>query len=445
MRGGDLARLALRNLREARLRNALTTVGIAVGAASLVAMLSVGVGLQHFARRRLARAGLFNSIVVTRKMNLRGYGRAYRFGKTAAGAPTRPLDQAARLQLEHLPGVLAVYPQVRFLSLVRYAGKSYTTLIAGVPPAARSGGSFSGLIGKYYSSPDAAQAILQMKFARVLNPHPRQLLGKTLTLRYAERQPLPARPGSGGAAGFAIIPKTQPLRIVGLAPRAPVFGLSGFFRGRVFLPQQLAEHLQIAQYSSLRDLVNGQGKGRNYGNLNVVTRGPGRVLPVEQAIKKMGFRAFSLMDATRRLRLVFALFDLLLGIFGSLALTVASLGIVNTLAMALLERRREIGILKALGAADGVVQRLFLAEAAVMGVVGGLAGVLLGQLLAALLNWGTNDYLARRHLPHVSIAQVPWWLGLGALAFALAVSLLAGWYPARRAARLDPVEALRYE
>ncbi len=445
MRGGDLARLALRNLREARLRNALTTVGIAVGAASLVAMLSVGVGLQHFARKRLARAGLFNSIVVTRKMNLRGYGRAYRFGQTAAGSPTRPLDQAARLRLARLPGVLAVYPQVRFLSLVRYAGKSYTTLIAGVPPAARSGGSFSGLVGNYYSSPDATQAILQMKFARVLNPHPRQLLGQTLTLRYAERQALPAQPGSAAAAGFAIIPKSQKLRIVGLAPRAPVFGLSGFFRGRVFLPQQLAEHLQIAQYSSLRDLVNGQGKGRNYGNLNVVTRGPGQVMRVEQAIKKMGFRAFSLMDATRRLRLVFALFDLLLGIFGSLALTVASLGIVNTLAMALLERRREIGILKALGAADGVVQRLFLAEAAVMGVAGGLAGVLLGRLLAGLLNWGTNDYLARRHLPHVSIAQVPWWLGVGALVFALAVSLLAGWYPARRAARLDPVEALRHE
>src|SRR6202000_1083719 len=99
---------------------------------------------------------------------------------------------------------------------------------------------------------------------------------------------------------------------------------------------------------------------------------------VEDAIKKLGFNTFSLQDATRSLRLVFTVFDLFLGLFGSLALAVASLGIINTLVMAILERRREIGVLKALGAADRDVRQLFFAEAGVMGLAGGVFGVLLG-------------------------------------------------------------------
>ena len=103
-----------------------------------------------------------------------------------------------------------------------------------------------------------------------------------------------------------------------------------------------------------------------------------RFRPWKTAIKKMGFGTFSIMDATKNLQLFFTVFDLLLGIFGSLALTVSSLGIINTLVMAILERRREIGVLKALGAADRDVRRLFFAEAGAMGLLGGIFGVVLG-------------------------------------------------------------------
>ena len=91
-----------------------------------------------------------------------------------------------------------------------------------------------------------------------------------------------------------------------------------------------------------------------------------------------------------RLRTFFSVFDLLLGIFGSLALAVATLGIVNTLVMAILERRREIGVLKALGAADSDVQKLFFVEAGVMGLFGGIFGVLFGWLLGRAITFGTN-------------------------------------------------------
>jgi len=195
----------------------------------------------------------------------------------------------------------------------------------------------------------------------------------------------------------------------------------------------------------MQAFLSGNSGKPTYIALTVRVRSPKDVPQVEDAIKHLGFSTFSLLDATKGLRLVFTVFDLFLGLFGSLALTVASLGIINTLVMAILERRREIGILKALGATDRDVRSLFFAEAGAMGLFGGFFGVALGWLIGQALNWGTTIYLHRQNLPGVKITFVPWWMVFSAIAFAVLVSLIAGLYPASRAARLNPVEALRYE
>jgi putative ABC transport system permease protein len=179
--------------------------------------------------------------------------------------------------------------------------------------------------------------------------------------------------------------------------------------------------------------------------VSVRVRNSRDVPSVEDVIRRMGFNAFSILDASRTMQRVFAVLDLFLGIFGSLALAVASLGIINTLVMAILERRREIGILKALGASDTDVKKLFFAEAGAMGIVGGVLGVTLGWMIGKVINAGTNIYLHQQNLPSETFWSVPWWLVLGALGFSLAVSLVSGLYPAARAAQLDPVKALRYE
>jgi putative ABC transport system permease protein len=451
----DLSELAVRNLREAVLRNSLTTLGVAVGVASLVAMLSLGVGLQTLASQRLTRSGLFDAVFVTSQRNFRGPRQPPPPNATPK-RDSRPLDDDARQQFSKLPNVTEVYPQIRFVTDVRYSGKSESTSVLGLPDSSRSSGAFDGMKGAFFSSSAADEAILQIDFAKLLSDQPPSLVGKELTLRYAERAALSKAAdddealldtmmGSSKPGGISIVPHEKTLRIVGVIESDPSAGIGGFGGARVYLPLKTAEQLHVAQPDDLQAFLSGNPAKPSYMAMTVRVRSPKDVPQVEDAIKQMGFATFSLLDATKSLRLVFTVFDLFLGLFGSLALTVASLGIINTLVMAILERRREIGILKALGATDRDVRSLFFAEAGAMGLFGGFFGVALGWLIGSALTWGTTIYLRRQNLPGVKISYIPWWLALGAIAFAIIVSLVAGLYPAARAARLNPVDALRYE
>ena len=459
MKTRDLSELAVRNLREAVLRNSLTTLGVAVGVASLVAMLSLGVGLQTLASQRLTRSGLFNAVFVTSQRNFRG-PRQPPPPESAAKRESRALDDDARQQLSKLSNVTEVYPQIRFITDVRFADKSESTSVLGLPDSSRSSGAFEGMTGAYFSSPTAEEAILQIEFAKLLTDQQPSLIGKDLTLRYAERAALSkytddealldammgsGKPGGISPGGISIVPREKTLRIVGITESDPSAGIGGFGGARVYLPLKTAEQLHVAQPDDLQAFLSGNPAKPSYMAMTVRVRSPKDVPQVEATIKQLGFATFSLLDATKSLRLVFTVFDLFLGLFGSLALTVASLGIINTLVMAILERRREIGILKALGATDRDVRSLFFAEAGAMGLFGGVFGVALGWLIGSALTWGTTIYLHRQNLPGVKISYVPWWLALSAIGFAIVVSLVAGLYPASRAARLNPVEALRYE
>jgi putative ABC transport system permease protein len=465
MKLGDLAELAARNLREAVLRNSLTTLGISVGVASLVALLSLGVGLQQLVDRSVARAGLFDTVSVRSRQGAPfgqpGGGR--RNPRDAAEmAPPRALDDAARKEIAALPNVVEVNPEVRFTAEARREPISQLVMVSGMAQSSQSSGTLDGLNGHFFSAPDAQEAIIQGDLAKRLvdaGQAPTSIVGQEITLRFAQRQALPppsqqvatdapnqAVGPDEEAMGFSIVPSEKKFLVVGVTPTSDSGGQVGFNNSGMYLPLAVAEKLQVVQQGDLRDVSRSSAaEGTRYAALNVRASSPSAVAQIETSVAHMGFATFSLIDVTRNLRTFFAIFDMFLGIFGSLALAVASLGIVNTLVMAILERRREIGVLKALGAADRDVRQLFFAEAGVMGLAGGVFGVLLGWAIGRAIQFATMIYLKRQGMNPPNIWSVPWWLVLGAIAFAVVVSLASGIYPASRAARLDPVEALRYE
>ena len=449
----DSVELAARNLREAVLRNSLTTLGIAVGVASLVAMLSLGVGLQRMARSRLRSSGLFDTVVVTSRRDLRSFSREQELNGPAA-AESPDLDETARVKIAHIDGVLEAYPELRFITELRYEDKPHLTMVAGMPMSSKSSDSLEGMQGHFFSGEDAREVIIQKGFAAELlgKQQPRGpedikladvagVVAKQLVMHYAERTPSASGQDS---ASYSVISREVPLTVVAVTDLDPD-SMRGAMRARVFLPQKLIESLHAMQAYDTRDATHATSNEPTYGSLIARVSGAAKVAGVEDTIKKLGFNTFSILDATKSLQRFFKILDMFLFIFGSLALTVASIGIVNTLVMAVLERRREIGIMKAIGASDQDVRGLFFAEAGAMGLLGGALGVGLGWAIGQVISFGTNVYLRNQGFPPEHLWAVTWWLVALALGIAFVISLLSGLYPAARAAKLDPVQALRYE
>ena len=467
----DMVELAGRNLHEAVLRNSLTTLGIGVGVASLVAMLSLGLGLQKLFNRQLGRSGLFDSIYVTARRDVRGTTAADR---ETGMTPPKPLDDSARRSFEEMPEVSEVYPNLSAVGDFHLPeGKpdeTHFTVVGGLPPSAQGSEAFDDFQGRYFSSSNAAEVIILADFGRALlglPAEPRnaevkltkeqadQLLDHDVILRYAQRQEgsavaTPGSPSTGSpddgdddSSSFSVVRREQRLKIVGIVTNEPYRGMR---QGRTsaLLPIDFAESLNMMQPADVSGIVR-PGEGKTYMGLVVRVSKSKDVTRVEEAIKKLGFNTFSIMDASRGLQKAFTFLYMFLGIFGSLALVVASLGIVNTLVMAILERRREIGIMKALGASDGDVKWIFFVEAGSMGALGGTLGVALGWMIGRVINLGTNWYMIRQNFKPENFWYVPMWLVIVGIVFSVVVSLFAGLYPASRAARLDPVQALRHE
>src|SRR5579863_3191856 len=167
MKAYDLVELAARNLRQSILRNSLTTIGIAVGVASLVAMLALGVGLQQLASQQLGRAGLFDTIIVSSHRDFRSFNDDE--NKNApAREDSRALDENARQEISRMPNVVEAYPDVRFITDVNFGGKPHLTVISGIPFSDKNSDTFDGMQGAFFSSDAAPEAILQASFAEDL-------------------------------------------------------------------------------------------------------------------------------------------------------------------------------------------------------------------------------------------------------------------------------------
>jgi hypothetical protein len=172
----------------------------------------------------------------------------------------------------------------------------------------------------------------------------------------------------------------------------------------------------------------------------------GSVPAVLEAAEDMDLQARSLGAFLEIANRVLAIMQALLGSVGALALLVATLGVANTMMMAIYERTREIGVLKALGATNREVRRMFTADAVLLGFIGGVFGLILGALLGRLVDWVGHVYLASEGVTGIGrMSIVPPWLAIGSLVFAGFIGVLGGLYPAHRAAKLDPVAALRHE
>ena len=212
-------------------------------------------------------------------------------------------------------------------------------------------------------------------------------------------------------------------------------------------------YMRLDDLKTMNEWATGQRINYNkngYGQVVVKVGDVKQVLDINKQINDMGFQASTPQSFLQGINNFYLVLQVVFGGVGAIALLVAAIGIANTMAMAILERTREIGLMKAVGATNRDVLSIFLGEAAGIGFLGGLGGVVIGWLSGQGINVVAIVYLAGQTaqqggLPPSVAVYTPAWLPLFALAFATLIGLISGLYPALRAATLVPVLALKYE
>lgn len=419
----DIIRSALRNLRRRPVRNILTAGGVLIGIITLVAMVSFGVGVQREVQRNFETVGLENIFVNAIYEGQEEEG----FDPFAEPAPKQAITPEIVAQLKQIPQVTAVTPNLRLpngIEITLNQGGQEIPVFASTDGDSRFGGlggNNEAVHGEIFIEGETEGIVLVSGLADRLLAEGQDyedLVGKPANLIIK----LPR----GEAEIF-------PTTIVGIR--------DSFGSRTIDLGLAEAEAIK-AWWFNEPDIIEQEG----YDMVVVRAENLGSVTAVTEAIQELNLDAQSLEAILDTANQVLALLQTLLGSVGALALLVAALGVANTMMMAIYERTREIGVLKALGATSGEIRALFTVEAAMIGLIGGVFGVIFGTGLGRLVDWVAHRYLINEGVTGVSqLSVVPPWLAIGALIFAALIGLLAGLYPAARAARLDPVQALRHE
>ena len=455
MRPGDHLRFALTSLWKRKLRTFLTASGVMIGIGALVSMISFGRGMQKNVTESFRSLELFNTLTVL-PGNIPERGARDPDGRQPPGPPADTaletetiLDEAAAARIAGLEGVESAFPDVRLPVLVRLDGSEELRLAQVVPAAIAGSKSIRYAAGRAYGSDDDEAVIVSASLLRELGVRdPQTAVGRTLSLSTVGFDFSSLNPADlmSSLAGQKLPFSTEERRmaIAGVSEVSP-FGSSGPLQSDIFMPAGTARRINRLPFSSIWDLFRAGKGGLGYSALNVRLKSIQALEPVKMEVKAMGFGTFALADQFKEIRRGFLVMDMVLAAVGMIAIVVASLGIINTMVMSILERYSEIGVMKALGARDRDVRRIFFVESGVIGFLGGLAGLALGAAVSGLINRVINYFLSRQGVPHIDYFDFSWWLCLGAVAFSVAVSLAAGVYPAMRAARVDPVRALRHD
>jgi ABC-type antimicrobial peptide transport system permease subunit len=433
-----------RNLTRAQLRLILTVVAVVIGATLVVVMTSVGGGIQRNVLENVRASGGLNEILVS------STGRA----PTAPGAAAAPggiLDQAAIEAIQTLPGVVAVLPEqllLFFPAEVQADGRSVRALLVGVPADRLAEYGFTAVQGS--ATPEPGQIVLGARVSESIFDQQGQrvpvedALGQTWQLVARRVTQTPAGPGGGlpgisGQGGAQIQQRDLPVTIVGILQ--PLGTQDDF---TIWLNQTDVLDTQEWVTNRRPDLAT-----EGYQALRVKTASTDLVRSVQDRITAMNLQATSPLSVLDEVNRGMLILQLLLGTIGLIALIVSGLGIANTMLMATFERTREIGILKAVGASEPQIVRLFLLEASLIGLVGALLGLVFGWLAVQVGNMVLLTLLAQQPaaglMPPAAVLATPGWVPPVVVAFAWLIAAGAGLYPALRASRLNIASALRAE
>lgn len=472
MRWNDLLRISISSLRRRKLRTFLTVLGVVIGTASIVVMISLGLGLQQSMYREVEQNGGTKSLTVTGRQDIGTESGSYGSGSKEP-SETYITDETIR-QLRSLEHVKSASPVLNYSALA-FKGKYEGNLeLCGMTPEELESRRIRLLPGG--RMPETGGTQLELVFGNMVVTG---FYDKTTGRGYWDSGETPdldlandrlflvldqdsynmirngpetgtpeegSESGNGGNSGPARIPKKYIVHASGVvAGGTEEYNVNSYsvfcdldtlrkclekeFRGRV-IPGQPATK-------------SGKPYSRFvYSSASVQADDMNHVEELSTVIRSMGYDVSTNIEYINSMKSQFAMVQAVLGGIGAVSLLVAAIGIANTMMMSIYERTREIGVMKVIGCSLKNIRRMFLLEAAFIGFAGGVAGNILSLLLSGVINIAlSGESMGVRG----NLSYVPVWLIFASLGFAVLVGMAAGYFPAVRAMKLSPLAAIRNE
>lgn len=435
----DLILMAAKNLMRRKSRTFLTMLGVLIGTTSIVVMVSLGIGLQESQEAMYAQWGSMNEITVSQ--SYQGYSSSEEEKEVIVA-----LNDEALEYFQSLDGVTAVIPMVRISANSATYGKQQGWLeIYGMNPddmavknmevahgrllqaTDRNAVVIGGMVGDGFSDPDGGSNWVEGETyeeyqARVYEKTA-GMLDKKINAEFMNSETEKS--------------KKVTFQVVGIMPME-----NSNYSYSAYAPLDVVQKIQKQMMTSEE---RKQKKRNVYNQITLVTADVTYTKEICQTLRDSGYNVYSIAESLEGVEDSMQVFQLALGGIGAITLLVAAIGIINTMTMSIYERTKEIAIMKVIGATFTDIRLLFLTEAGMIGLFGGLMGLIFSYTLSFVINQLSGDfmgnYMGTGEALHLSV--IPWWLALFAIGFSIMIGLLAGVYPANRAVKLSPIEAMR--
>jgi putative ABC transport system permease protein len=378
-------------------RTLLTIFGMGIGIGAILFLVSFGYGLQNVLLETITTSDSLLSVDVLPNKE----GEKFLDGEL--------LDEISKMgDVEQVNPVFDLGAQVKFSEVV-----SDATAVVVKPEFLKLAGT-KVVQGEPLTDENPRQVVITSAFAKIFNKEPDEMLGRTINFS-------------------VFVPKD------GSGEETEQKDMEGDFEiGGIVKSEDATFFVNVAA-------VGGSENLGNYSRLKIRCKSSRDIDAVKSRLSEKGLVVSSLSETVAEVNRFFKIVNVILALFGVIALAVSAIGMFNTMTVALLERTQEIGIMKAVGASDSDIRRMFIAEASLMGFLGGVAGVILGMITGKVFNILVNILARQFGGKPVNLFSYPLWFVLLIVGLGFLVGFFTGVIPARRASAVDPLQALQYK
>ena len=448
MRFLDLLGMSVNNLFRRKLRTFLTVLGVIIGTASIVVMISLGIGLNQFTMEQYSSSGSLTAIEI------------YNYGNGMESDKANPEDSFMTDEtiktFEALPHVTSAYPKLTISVIMKQGVYEGNVQLTGIPLE-----EMQDIPVGEGSLPDKNSQDLELVVGSMVKRDFRNaktgkgywdtnempdvdFMGRPVFTIFDMDAYYQSKYPSGDSTQAVKAPKKYMLKTAGMVSE-DTQNWNYYYGVFVDLEKLKTQLKQIFKKNPIPGQpTNKKGKPYSYfiyEEAVVNVDDMNNVMDVQKLIDNMGFQANSQMEWLEQSQQQSNMVQAALGGIGAVSLFVAAIGIANTMMMSIYERTKEIGVIKVLGCAMGNIRSMFLIEAGFIGFMGGIIGVVLSYLISLLI----NKFLAASFLYGMDskLSVIPPWLGIASIGFAILIGMLAGFFPAMRAMKLSPLAAIR--